>query len=46
LVKYEDIGKGDVAATFLLSHDNPNLGIWLNENAEANVHYDTFWEYT
>ena len=45
IVLYEDIGSGDSAMTFRLTPDSPTLGLMLSDKAEANVHYDTYWQY-
>jgi len=45
IVKYESIGNGDMAMTFLLTPENNVLALKLDKDAEANVHYDSAWSY-
>jgi len=45
IVKYEDIGNGDMAMTFLLTPEDSTLALKLDEKAEANVHYESAWSY-
>jgi hypothetical protein len=39
----ESIGANDRACYFILSHNNPKLGISFNAEAEVDLYYETAW---